>query len=59
MKSYRVCAVQLKTLLAELRDITGKVHLVEPKTVPWFPTRISDIDHFSTKTLDAGMLYGL
>ena len=22
--------------------------------VPWFPTKISDIDLFSTKTLDAG-----
>lgn len=46
--------LQLLELLNELRSITGKAHLVEPRVVPWFPTKISDIDNFSTKTLDAG-----
>jgi hypothetical protein len=49
------CCMQLKALMAELRGITGKVHLVEPKPVPWFPTSIANIDNFSTKTLDAGL----
>ena len=31
-----------------------KVRRIEPPTVPWFPTHISHIDAFSTKTLDAG-----
>jgi len=30
------------------------VATVAPATVPWFPTHITDIDAFSTKTLDAG-----
>jgi phenylalanine-4-hydroxylase len=32
--------------------VTWTLHA--PSIVPWFPLRISDIDKFSTKTLDAG-----
>jgi phenylalanine-4-hydroxylase len=41
-------------LLASLQASARGVQMVAPKVVPWFPTHISDIDNFSTKTLDAG-----
>jgi len=45
-------------LLEDLRKTTAPTgpaaQVVAPSLVPWFPTRISDIDSFSTKTLDAG-----
>lgn len=40
--------------LAELSKSAVGVALQDPVLVPWFPTHISDIDSFSTKTLDAG-----
>lgn len=41
-------------LLAELSSQSTSVLAQQPMTVPWFPRHISDIDNFSTKTLDAG-----
>jgi phenylalanine-4-hydroxylase len=43
-----------QALLRDLRARTHGVLTVDPLHVPWFPTRIADIDAFSTKTLDAG-----
>ena len=40
--------------MAELSSQSTSVITQEPITVPWFPRHISDIDNFSTKTLDAG-----
>ncbi len=42
-------------LLHELRHSAVSWNLHAPTVVPWFPLRISDIDKFSTKTLDAGV----
>lgn len=41
-------------LLAELRNVSLNASTKTPVQVPWFPTRIADIDLFGTKTLDAG-----
>jgi phenylalanine-4-hydroxylase len=41
-------------LLDELRSSSASAAASPPAIVPWFPTHISDIDTFSTKTLDAG-----
>jgi hypothetical protein len=35
-------------------QVCVNVQELQAPVVPWFPTRISDIDQFSTKTLDAG-----
>ena len=43
-----------QALLEELRSMTVRAETGKPVQVPWFPTKISDIDAFSTKTLDAG-----
>lgn len=45
---------KIDALLQDIADHTVEAAIVDPRTVPWFPTQISDIDHFSTKTLDAG-----
>lgn len=45
---------KVTSALQALRQSALGVQMVAPKVVPWFPTRISDIDSFSTKTLDAG-----
>jgi phenylalanine-4-hydroxylase len=39
-------------LLSDLRLYS--MSQVQPRRVPWFPTRMRDIDSFSTRTLDAG-----
>jgi phenylalanine-4-hydroxylase len=44
----------VSALLRELRHSAVTWTLHAPSIVPWFPLRISDIDKFSTKTLDAG-----
>lgn len=46
--------LQVDALLAALRTACVAVSLKDAPVVPWFPTRIADIDAFSTKTLDAG-----
>jgi phenylalanine-4-hydroxylase len=38
----------------ELRRLGFEVHTLGPKTVPWFPRSVYDLDSFSHKTLDAG-----
>ena len=30
------------------------VRLLGGKTIPWFPRRLSDIDYFTSETLEAG-----
>ena len=45
---------QVDALLTALRSACVTVSLKDAPLVPWFPTRIADIDTFSTKTLDAG-----
>lgn len=45
-------AAVLKALRA--RRAVLSVSTVAPTVVPWFPTHVSGIDAFSTKTLDAG-----
>lgn len=42
------------SMLQALKPVCTAFSMAEPKVVPWFPTRINDIDQFSTKTLDAG-----
>lgn len=42
------------SLLRELRHSAVSWTLHAPAVVPWFPTKIAEIDRFSTKTLDAG-----
>ena len=49
---------QMNLLLSELRKECSEVHVSDPRTVPWFPQKISDLDSFATKTLDAGWLIG-
>lgn len=44
----------LDDLIRELNAQALTVDSQPPLEVPWFPTRIQDIDKFSTKTLDAG-----
>lgn len=44
----------VEALLKDLHSSCTGVMGQEPMTVPWFPRHISDIDQFSTKTLDAG-----
>lgn len=41
-------------LLNAMRQACPSVAVNQAKVVPWFPTRIGDIDAFSSKTLDAG-----
>lgn len=40
--------------MRELRHSAVSWTLHPPAVVPWFPTKIAEIDRFSTKTLDAG-----
>lgn len=40
--------------LSTLRDTTRHLRVLGKKQVPWFPRHISDFDHFTQKTLDAG-----
>lgn len=40
--------------IRHLRKRTEGVLIVDPISVPFFPTRISDIDDFTNETLDAG-----
>lgn len=49
-----VTGATVDALLADLNSKCTGVIAQEPLTVPWFPRHISDIDNFSTKTLDAG-----
>lgn len=44
----------MDALLAATRAACPSVSVSAAKVVPWFPTRIADIDQFSSKTLDAG-----
>ena len=45
---------QIKTLLGDLSNVAEDINVLSPVTVPWFPRKISDLDSFSAKTLDAG-----
>jgi len=45
---------RLQPALQDLRSQTVVADLQDAVHVPWFPTRASDIDEFSGKTLDAG-----
>lgn len=45
---------KVRKCLEKLKRTCHGVQLASPTVVPWFPVRISDIDKFSTKTLDAG-----
>ena len=40
---------QVAACLSELEGLCDQFVVVDPETVPWFPTRISDIDNFSRK----------
>jgi phenylalanine-4-hydroxylase len=41
-------------LLDALRKVTASHSFRAAEAVPWFPTSVRDVDHFSTATLDAG-----
>jgi phenylalanine-4-hydroxylase len=42
------------SLFSDLKKVCANYSIVNGVVVPWFPTKISDIDFFSQKTLDAG-----
>ena len=42
------------SFLGVLRDKTRHLRVLGRRQVPWFPRHISDFDHFTQKTLDAG-----
>jgi len=44
----------VKSLLSSLNSSLQDVKISSPRTVPWFPRHITDLDSFSQKTLDAG-----
>eukprot|EP00941_MAST-03F_sp_MAST-3F-sp1_P005656 g5656.t1 len=44
----------VERLLTGLKDICLSLEEQQPKVVPWFPRKITDLDHFSNQTLDAG-----
>lgn len=44
----------VQACMRELGEACRSVYVVDPATVPWFPTRMTDIDGFSRKCLDAG-----
>lgn len=43
-------------MLSDLKskDHCQDVYISDPTMVPWFPQKITDLDSFATKTLDAG-----
>ena len=45
---------EVQQLLRELSLACKEVQISNPKEVPWFPRKISDLDALSTHTLDAG-----
>ncbi|GBG30889.1 Tryptophan 5-hydroxylase [Hondaea fermentalgiana] len=44
----------VSAIMNKLQETCEDVRLSDPVEVPWFPTKISDLDFFSQKTLDAG-----
>lgn len=45
---------ETQSLLGTLEQRCTYMQVMNPKTVPWFPRKISELDSFSGKTLDAG-----
>jgi len=47
---------RIQSLLSDLKskDHCQDVYISDPAMVPWFPQKITDLDSFATKTLDAG-----
>jgi len=45
---------KVTSLLDALKATCKEMQVTGPRTVPWFPRHISDLDSFSQKTLDAG-----
>jgi hypothetical protein len=44
----------VSAFLSSLRERTRHLRVLGKRQVPWFPRHISDFDHFTQKTLDAG-----
>ncbi|CAK8993973.1 Phenylalanine-4-hydroxylase (PAH) (Phe-4-monooxygenase) (Tryptophan 5-hydroxylase) (TRH) (Tryptophan 5-monooxygenase) [Durusdinium trenchii] len=44
----------VQRMIEALRLQCADAHVSEPRTVPWFPRHVRDLDSFSKKTLDAG-----
>lgn len=51
-----VSSEQIERALSELKrtDSVQEVQLLGGKSIPWFPRKLSDIDYFSSQTLEAG-----
>ncbi|KAG2379486.1 hypothetical protein C9374_006603 [Naegleria lovaniensis] len=51
-----VSSEQIEQALSELKQTNSvqEVKLLGGKSIPWFPRRLSDIDYFSSQTLEAG-----